>query len=592
MKLKNLLTVLITTTVLLLSVNNLFAQVPAHGSLLGADVPVWTGTVPVPADPASVQTNATMNYKVVTMNGKTWIWMAVSAGDIWADANSEFGYTTDAGVTATKFAIPFKNIVPNTNKRQITGSTMELIPGEAQLFMRPQVNLTGAGGGNGNHHTQPVNYNPAAYNSSTGETQKPAFPAGGPGKILTSGSITIELNATDNSENVFYYIVNETDGIADVIFTNTVTYTFPVTQPNHTYTVYAIDFSGNVSDPQTVYTANPDATQLPAPTGLALSADKKSLTFNNVANATGYLVIVFDGDNIIYEQDNYASGDALRYFLAGNLTIKIKAIGDGNNYSSSDFASIAWNVSTSELNLTPGAMYCDYLFNPPANNNCIAGNEDAAYFSWSTDTEGNIIIAIAPSFLVNGVTNQTEFRGSGINTPANIMVNGDLNAGNKYFTASLLPKEDGLYKKMKLTKTAGASIPLGSSISYTGSGNYIVYKTVVDGPTNTALGLGGALNDLYPVTPYTIDAPYIYGSSCPSTGTGICNTPKSVFSIYSPAKGIISIDGLDTQVEVKILDLLGKVLDTQLTDGEVAISNLPGGIYLLSVKGQTIKFVK
>lgn len=585
MKTLTLKTLLAICCIAFVNTGTLSAQVPAHGSLVGTNAEIYTQTLPLPADPASELTSATLNYKAVTMNGTTWVWMELSAGSFWGDVASEFGYTTDEGTTASKFPIPAANIIAGSNNRQIIGSTTTAIPTGAKLFCRPQANLTTAEGINGGHHTTPVTYDPDAYNSGSGDAQVPTFPAGGPTKIVDVTSITITLNATDNSGNLFYYIVDKNSN-AEVVFTETVTYTFQATDADQTYTIYAVDFSGNASAAQTVKTISETATKLPTPTGLSLGSDKKTLTFTNVANASSYLVLVMDSNSeIVFEQAGFNSGDELNYLLAGDLTINLRANGDGVNYSNSDLAQIAWGVIASDINLVTDEQYCNFLFNPTGNNG-IAGDQDAAYLTWGMNGN-NIEITITPYFLVNEV-NQTEFRGTGINTPANITVNGDANTGNKYFAVAT-QSNGGLANKVILTPQR--TIPVGSQICY--ANGYIVYKTVVNAATNTELGYGGALHDLYPNTPYTASNPYIYGSACPTSPTSVSQVKTSEVSLASTyVNDVLVISGLAGNEEVKIVNALGALVKVQNTNGEVNVSDLPVGMYLLLVKGQSFKFIK
>ena len=566
MKKINLISLL--TVVSLFLTANVWAQVPAHGSLSVQGDVIFTETLPATAP---VATDATMDYKVVTMAGKTYVWMKASAGNFWADQNSEFGYTTD-DATYTKAAVRFQNLFGGN--REIQDVLSIAIPAtDAKVFMRPQINLEGASGNNGNHHTTPVAYNPAAYNSATSDNVKPVF-AEAPEKVVTSSSITIALNATDNSNDLFYYV--ESEGISDVVFSDDVTYTIPA-GADLTYTVYAVDFSGNVSDPQVVKTINESAAKLPTPTGLSLDASKKILSFGAVANASSYLVMVVDeSDNIIFEQENFTIGGELKYFLAGNLTIKVAAVGDGDTYSNSEFASLAWGVQNTDLDLDLTTEYDGSTLFDPTGNNGNASDVDAAYFAWTTAATGEIVISIKANFLVNGTDDQTVFRalpGTDV-----LSVNGDANTGGKYFTNSL--QNGG--KDLVWTPVAGKTIPYGSEIRYNGM---LLYKTVVDRATSDAvlaeLGLGGFLDDLWP-TFNSID-PFIYGSGSdggPGTGIADKTSTKSSFFFYpNPATDVINFGSMAK--EVKIYSLQGQLVLSQVNVSNVNVSGLTKGMYII-----------
>ena len=530
MKKKNFLKLWLLTAVLF-TASNAWAQVPAHKSINVQNAELWTLDFP-PASAESVAGPATFDYKVVTIGGKAWVWMKVNGGNFWGDATSFVGFTTDEGLTATgKYGL---NPDPNNANRnaavggagntELTGSVdIGAIPEGAKIFTRPQINVSG--GWNGAQHTKPVVY-PAAGADAT----PPTF-ANDPEKELTTTSITISLNATDDSGNLFYYIVDE-KGAAQVIFKESVTYTFSAVDNDHTYTIYAVDFSGNASEPKTVETINKSATKLPAPTGLALSADKKNLTFNAVAGAAGYLVIVLDeSNNVVFEQENFNTGDALKYFLAGNLTVNLQAVGDGVSNINSDNATIAWGVTNSELDLTLTAEYDgSILFDPTGNNGNATTDADAAYFSWETNELGHVVVTIKAHFLVNGTEDQTVFRA--LLNLGDLTVNGY--AGNNYFTAEYALAQ----KQWVLKPIAGKTIPYGSEIMYRG---YMLYRTVANAATNTAVrpaleeaGLveGLSLHDLYPNASYT--APFIYGTVKPAVTPVLT---KIVLSLTNPERG-------------------------------------------------------
>ena len=498
----------------LITASTVRAQVPTHGSISVSGAEIWTRTLPVPATQEPVLTNSTLNYKVVTIGGKTWVWMQLSGGNFWGDTATEFGYTTGTDYTdiaasnTTKFTVPAANIVPGTNNRQIIGSTTTSIPSVVNLFMRPQANgLGGTGFVNGPQHTLPVAYNPATPNIAAGDVTNPVFSAT-PGKTITLSSITIALNATDDSGNLFYYIEHGDGSPSEVIFTNSVTYAItPTTRA--TYTIYAVDFSGNVSAPQTVKTIEDGAVTLATPTGLALNPDKKSLTFTAVPNASSYYLEVVDNTGaLVFGQENFNSGDALKYFLAGNLTIKLMAAGNGVTSSSSEFATIAWGVDAGQLDLVTGPLYDNYFYNPEGDGGeSFTGTDiDAAYFSWETDASRKIVITIKAHLLVNGTEDQTAFRGN--MAIANFTVNG--RPGGDYFTLGYSGKQT------TLTPISGKIIPFGSAIQYSGN---IPYRTTtnatISADVKTAAGItaGGSLANLYPTPKYYNGVPYIYGAT-------------------------------------------------------------------------------
>jgi hypothetical protein len=82
-----------------------------------------------------------------------------------------------------------------------------------------------------------------------------------------------------------------------------------------------------------------------------------------------------------------------------------------------------------------------------------------------------------------------------------------------------------------------------------------------------------------------------------STPLNLLNIPvceANAVSVYpNPSDGVLYIKGIDNRIAVRILDLSGKtVLSQVLSEEEIDISGLPRGIYFLKFKDQTIKFIK
>ena len=569
MKKVNLISLSVLVSFLFTS--NVWAQVPAHGSMSVKDAEIWSQTLPAPADPVSVQSTATLDYKVVTMGGTTYVWMGASTGNFWLDGASEIGYTTD-DATYSKYGIGI-NVFGDGNG-QAVGSITNEIPAGAKIFMRPQINLTGAAGSNGPNHTIPVAYDPAAKNSAVSATGKPVI---APTRVLEPTSITITFNAAAG-DDVFYYV--EHPGGADVIFKDDVTYSFAA-GASVTYTVYAVDFAGVASDPEIIKTVNESATKLETPV-VTVDASKTSLDINPVANASSYLVLVYDEDeNVIFQQENYNSGDALRFFLAGNLTISVQAVGDGDTYSSSDFASVPWGVVKGDLDLT---VYPPYngtiLFDPAGDGESNATVDyDAAYFDWTTTDDGRIVITIKTHYLVNGTDDQTAWRG----VPADrLVVNGEVNTGGQFFTVSTANGD----KDLVWTPVAGKTIPYGSEIRWTGN---IPYRTI-SGSHASVFGVAGDegyvtgnfLNlwpDSAPI--FGAVASFIYGAGS-GGGTSIANKTFAKSSLFFYPNPAVDVVNFSSKVkEVSVYSLQGQLVLSQQNVDNINVTGLVKGMYIV-----------
>ena len=77
--------------------------------------------------------------------------------------------------------------------------------------------------------------------------------------------------------------------------------------------------------------------------------------------------------------------------------------------------------------------------------------------------------------------------------------------------------------------------------------------------------------------------------------TGVDENGIFVFNFYpNPANDKIRIEGLEGQVEVSICNVLGMVVKTAVVQGdtEIAIGDLPSGVYLLRMGRSVARFIK
>lgn len=84
---------------------------------------------------------------------------------------------------------------------------------------------------------------------------------------------------------------------------------------------------------------NPMAEQLPAPTNIMWDGATNTLSWDAVENATGYAVSYFEGDK--EAQSAATTGDVTSItepLPDGDYTFKVMAIGDGTNYSNSEWS--------------------------------------------------------------------------------------------------------------------------------------------------------------------------------------------------------------------------------------------------------------
>ena len=68
----------------------------------------------------------------------------------------------------------------------------------------------------------------------------------------------------------------------------------------------------------------------------------------------------------------------------------------------------------------------------------------------------------------------------------------------------------------------------------------------------------------------------------------------TIIGVYpNPAKDAIRLEGLETETEIRFYNPLGMLVKSVIaTDGEISVSDLAPGLYLIRCNGQTIRFVK
>jgi hypothetical protein len=227
----------------LLSMNNVTAQIPAHGSIYGNNVQLYEQG----AAGGNVETTpreATVDYKVVTIDSKTWAYLQFSGtaeigtGADWA---TQLRYWNSANGKEENNLTDFKDAAGKT----VYGSTVKTIPNPVQLSFFQDLNPGGFS------ETLLLAYDVTAKNSATTETVKPVLSSVSR-ENLAETSVDLLLTATDNSNNFFYYIKDETNGVSEISFTDQFTLKNLTANTNYNLTITAVDFDGNESDPQTL----------------------------------------------------------------------------------------------------------------------------------------------------------------------------------------------------------------------------------------------------------------------------------------------------------------------------------------------------
>jgi uncharacterized protein YjdB len=110
-----------------------------------------------------------------------------------------------------------------------------------------------------------------------------------------------------------------------------------------------------------------------------------------------------------------------------------------------------------------------------------------------------------------------------------------------------------------------------------------------DQPFSGAVNILTFISTGIPRTAIDMDAIFFYRKS----GTGVTKSPSTDFFLYPlPAQDVIHIGGLNYRTQVRIVDMQGRSVLLQETDGALDVSTLPSGVYLLLVDRQVLRFYK
>ncbi|MDR2086948.1 MAG: hypothetical protein LBP72_07200 [Dysgonamonadaceae bacterium] len=225
---------------------NLFAV--THGSIIKKNAPldVVIGGNAFPA-------GATVDLKAVTAGDKLW---AKAVGQGYTLANQKWSSQVRIYAPGNNPVNPYHEISQNNDAAYVTvnqqtrTTLVTAYPYKALGRNILQISVLQEENNNFNA-TEVWNYAVDAPNSGlTGDTEKPVLTQAEAGEQIGS-SLPVEFEATDDSGDFFYYISDAANGFEAVFFDNTGTLTGLKANTAYTFTVVAIDFSGNESEPRT-----------------------------------------------------------------------------------------------------------------------------------------------------------------------------------------------------------------------------------------------------------------------------------------------------------------------------------------------------
>jgi hypothetical protein len=309
-----------------------------------------------------------------------------------------------------------------------------------------------------------------------------------------------------------------------------------------------------------------ERTKLAVPANVAVDEDGL-ITFDEVEDAATYSAAVYLGANLVYQQILAASGEKLNFPLPGTFTVRVTAVPDVTQmavYEESDSSDpYTWTVNYQTPATVQASVYCSYVVNPTNNNGIpntdpVYGDYDASYWSWTTDAQGQIVIAI-DSAVHAEYTPTVSFRDNGM------LLNGFRVGGVP--GNLLLEKVGGSSGKTQTFKAKeGITLLPGIEITYNGQTEYRLVPAKPD-------GIPGAIHDLYPTL--TFSTAYIYGSNCSGEAT-VLAVPENL----AVANNTLSFDAVEnaSTYKVYVYDADDLLIHTQgdFTSGSSLTYDIPG----------------
>ena len=268
MKQKTLLSLLIA---LLFSTGSAMAL--SHGSAIGKAAPLYpiydTGA------PGTPVAGKTIDFKVVSIAGKTWAWANFNGGIIAGNAwSSQLRYRQPNYLQADE----------NQLLTRITGTQQTYGIASRPMTMNPLKISFLQEENNAFFESATYDYdNTRANNADASDNEKPVL-GNCTFENLTSSKVDLHLAATDNSGDYFYYIEDTANGISDVTFLNKYTISGLKAEKQYHISVTAIDFSGNESTPSVINFSTGTVTSITS--GIA-----QGLSFELSTTPEGYLKV-------------------------------------------------------------------------------------------------------------------------------------------------------------------------------------------------------------------------------------------------------------------------------------------------------------
>ncbi|MDR3367074.1 MAG: MBG domain-containing protein [Prevotellaceae bacterium] len=440
------------------------------GSYIGKNIPLYEqGGAGGKTDEAPKA--ATLDFKVVTINGKTWAQTIITNGiidgyDAWV-SQLRFWNSSNAGKRENSLTIR-----PNATESLGSITAAPDADGKISIFQNLQAI--------GFSETALFDYNPAVANTPTPEDGAAPTLTKYEAENVSQVSALLRFEATEDND-YFYHVTGDNGFEEEVAFADSLSLSGLTAGTAYALQVTAVDFSGNKSAQQTISFTTSPSINLSTPTGISIDANGV-ISFTGDENALKYTVTVYRGTSALVDhaQDVSAAGETLSFGIPGTYAVTVQAIGNGLDIVSSPVsASYTWNLVNDSY--TPPTL--------ASSANCRQVLTNTGVDIWLTveERDGNLWVTLEPS--TPGDV-ESRFRANGF-AADNFTLNGKTGA---WFT-----KTENGNRRLVFTPT----IPLhaGDEINYNGA-----IEWVVPGNDN-AYELGFTLEK--------IGGSYVWGSRCP-----------------------------------------------------------------------------
>ena len=211
------------------------------GSIMGDGVDVGPQRRNGPATGTTL--GLTLDFRVVTVGDQTWAWTrlhgATPAAAAWASQIRYMEVSLAAGAEI------------NLTGRAPGGVTFNPAPIRNATVNPVPISFFQSVGGRFYETVEDFTYDRTIANSADPTDTEPPVLAPVVIASQTPVAMNLTLSATDNSGHFFFLIEDAVNNIRTVSFTNSASVPL-LPDTNHTFSVWAIDFSGNVSNVQTV----------------------------------------------------------------------------------------------------------------------------------------------------------------------------------------------------------------------------------------------------------------------------------------------------------------------------------------------------